>query len=769
MINFCTGVHMKKLGHGRPGGTDADVAQVPGWCHEVVTRVGDLESGLRALSDPGLASRTVRLRVLAQAGQPVGELLPEAFATVREAARRVLGQRHHDVQIMAGAALERGFVTEMRTGEGKTLTATLPAYLNALAGGGVHVMTANQYLANRDAEWMRPVYDFLGLRTGLIDGANPAVAGFTGRASAYQADITYGVAHEFAYDYLRDNLAFWPGERVQRGRQCAIVDEADLIMIDDAFSRPMVSGPGDADDMPYAALATIAAGFEPDVHYSVPPGRREVVLTDAGAEEAERQLGIDDLYDAANIRLAQGLSAALTAAALYRRDRDYIVTDGRVVTIDRTSGRPMPDTQPVDGVYQAIEAKEGVEISARNRVLAVIPAHEYLKGYARLMPMTGTAASDAPSYQVIYGLDVMVIPANRPVIRVDHPDVFCATVARKLRELMYEVSDRHETGQPLLIGTESIEKASAISGLLGERGIDHQVLTAKNNEQEAAIIAGAARLGAVTVVAKMAGRGIDIALGGPDASAADRQQVADLGGLCVLGADRYLNRRLEMHLRGRAGRQGDPGESMLFTSFEDEAMVSVAGARQAAMNSRLIRKTPRMTSGPVTRAFDRAQAVWAATSAEAAKANLEFDAVLAGQLDQVYRHREEIFGADDLSDWIIGLRARMPRSGEWQQDAADAYAEREAKLGRMTMYKVTRHVALAAIDHHWREHLEEMTALLGGIGLAAVGGRSPIAEYRHDAAELFAKMVRSADLITVIEVFRNTPVLPAWLKAAIEQ
>jgi len=779
----------------------ADDADILRWTRDVVAQVAGFEPAMQALSDAELAVQTAKLRARHESGEDLDALLTAAYATVREAAVRALGQRPFDTQVMGGAALHLGKVVEMRTGEGKTLAATMPAYLNALAGHGVHVLTANEYLAGRDAAWMTPVYQALGLQVGLLAGDSVAE-----RKAAYLADVTYGVANEFCYDYLRDHLAWEVGDCVQRGLRYAVVDEADLIMIDDARSQPMISSQADSadvPDVPYSKLAEIATSLRPGVDYTATPHRAEVALTDEGAQAIEDVLGISNLYESTNLPWAHGLQKALEAAVLYQRDRDYIVSGNAVLFVDPVSGRAERRSF-AGGLQQAIEAKEGVDVGRPSRTLAVIAVNEYLKEYKRLGAMTGTAASDAASYTAIYGLSVVAIPTNRPMIRVDHAGPFYATSAGKLDAVVQQAVRRRESGQPVLIGSGSIEQSEIISGMLTQRGISHEVLTAKNNEREAEIIAGSARLGAVTVIARMAGRGVDIVLGGPNAIDAEREQVATVGGLCVLGAERFANRRLELHLRGRAGRQGDPGESELFASFEDDAALTLLGTASAARNRRMLLGKGGMRSQTASRFFDRAQTSWAASVAEHVRRQLEFDVVLSDQRRDIYAERQEILTTADLSDRMKALTAELAgavideavddtggvdargckeallrvypatlstsviakaaadRHSDPDTDAlgamiradvARAYSLREAQIGAATMRSLERAVSLRAIDAHWRDHLGEMEALRDGIGLRAIGGRSPLAEYRREADLLLRQMRRDLRADSVRTLF----------------
>jgi preprotein translocase subunit SecA len=779
-------------------GSSASAADMLAWCRAVVGQVGALEARMRALADEGLAATMTELRGRAASGQLLDDLLPETFALVREAAERALGQRHYDVQIMGGAVLHRGTIAEMRTGEGKTLTATLTVCLRTLGGSTVHVMTASQYLAERDVAWMRPLYEMLGLRVGVLgDEANPPPAG---RRAAYAADVTYGVAEQFCFDYLRDHMALDPGTVVQRGLDFALVDEADLILVDRARAEPHISAPAEQADLPYAALTAIVAGLRPGTDYKHVQVPSSVSLTDEGARAIEDLLGISNLYDAANLAWAEGLQRALEAAVLYVKDRDYIVSDGQVLWLDPVSGRASPGL--ADDLRQALESKEGLAVRPPSQILAQVANYDYLKMYGCLAGMTGTAASDEQTYRDVYRLDVVVIPTHRPVIRLDHSGDIYPTRSMKLAGMVGAVAQRHATGQPVLIGAGSIEECGEISGLLAERGIGHEVLTAKNPEREAALIAAAGQKGAVTVVARMAGRGTDIRLGGPDPAAQDREDVADLGGLYVAGAERSLNKRVEMHLRGRAGRQGDPGESEFFASFEDEAIIAVSGVKGAALNSRMLRGKGATMIPAIARAIDAAQVSWAGQSAAMRRQAIDFDDVLAEQRRDIYAEREQVLTRTNQSGRIVALTAEIAlatirrsielggkaercreelrriypssltaheyfaASVEWssckgshlaeelaRRDAQRAMDQREAEIGAAVLEAVERQIGLTIIDQQWREHVQEMLALLAGIGLRAVGGRSPLAEYRREGQELFAKMRRTIGEDTVGNVF----------------
>jgi len=737
---------------------------------------------MNALADDELGALAGSLRDRLARGAPLDDLLPEGFAAVREAAARTLGQRPFDVQVMGGAVLHLGKIAEMRTGEGKTLAATLPAYLHALAGAGVHVLTANDYLASRDAEWMGPVYRLLGLTVGLVrPEQRPSSAA---RREQYTADVTYGTWEEFGYDYLRDNVAWDRDDLVQRGHRFAIVDEADLILIDEMRTPLFISGPVREAESRHAAFAMLAGRLERGEHYETDERARTASLAESGAQAVEDHFGIGNLYEEPNLPLVHYMQNALKAKEHFQRDRDYIVTDGQAVIIDQTSGRLHRGRRYGDGLHEAIEAKEGLEVRAEMQTLATVPMWDYLGRYQHLGAMTGTAQEDVEIYRRIYQLEVVTIPTNRPMIRVDHRDAIYRTRQSKLTALADETVTRHAAGQPVLIGAASIEQAQAVSGLLTDRGLGHQVLTALNDGQEAQIITAAACLGAVTVVAKMAGRGVDIILGG--AGGAQREQVTDRGGLCVLGAERPAKRRLEMHLRGRAGRQGDPGEAKFFVCFDDELMKAVVGEKQAAFWSRRYPEgeyIPKVATG-----LTSAQARMAASEAAWLTQNREFDQVLADQQHLIYAERVPAVRGDDMSGRVQelieevvraqvtsasgeGLRAGrfwagllalypadpagftlpgsadaeiskalLPRlAGQAAEDAQRAYHQREEQLAAGVLRELERRVTLTCLDRGWREHLEAMPDVLSAISLHATGDAA-LARYRREGTLAFNRM-----------------------------
>ena len=713
-------------GSSRPSGAD-DILR---WIRQVVTRVNDLESEVRQCSDDGLRGRTSAYRSRLAGGESADALLPEAFATVREASRRTIGLRHHDVQIMGGAVLHLGNIAEMRTGEGKTLTATLPAYLAALGGQSVHVMTANDYLAGRDFAWMQPVYEFLGLSVGILRAApNPDTAQ---RRLAYAADVTYGPATEFSYDFLRGNLAWAIDERVQRGLDLAIVDEADLILIDEMRATPQLSGPAPKPTVLPKESAALAARLRPGVDYTADLQARRVSLTDSGIDRVEDWLGAANLYDERNITVLHLLENALKAKELYARDRDYTIAGTEVVVLDALSGRPKPAARYSDGIHEAIEAKEGLPQRPAAQILAFVSERDYLSRYAAIAGMTGTAVSDSKVYRDIYELDVVPIPTNRPMIRVDHPDILYKTRQAKLSALAGDAARRQAAGQPVLIGAMSADDAQVISGLLTDAGASHELLSARNHEREAEILAQAGRPGAITVVLKMAGRGVDIVLGG--AQGTQYETVADAGGLCVLGAERPSSRRIELHLRGRAGRQGDPGESKFYVSAEDDvtkaiAKVSLVGWLADGTQLRAL-----------TIAIDRIQARTAESQAAWLSQHVAYDDVLAQQQRLVYDDRRAVLEQPDLRPRIVRMIDDLMRSGAVPADAASQYARREVELGGPTMRELERKVLLSVTDRAWREHLAAMTDLLTGLTVRSAGRTVPLADYRREAAHLFEEM-----------------------------
>jgi preprotein translocase subunit SecA len=798
---------------------------------KVADYVNSLSDDVEKLSDAELRAKTDEFKKRIEDGEDLDDLLPEAFAVAREAASRVLSQRHFDVQIMGGAALHFGNVAEMKTGEGKTLTAVLPAYLNALSGKGVHVVTVNDYLAKRDAEWMGRVHRFLGLSVGVIlSGLTPDE-----RRVAYAADITYGTNNEFGFDYLRDNMAHRLEDLVQRGHNFAIVDEVDSILIDEARTPLIISGPADSASNWYPEFARLAPLMEKDVHYEVDLRKRTVGIHEIGVEFVEDQLGIDNLYEAANSPLVSYLNNALKAKELFQRDKDYIVRNGEVLIVDEFTGRVLLGRRYNEGMHQAIEAKEHVEIKAENQTLATITLQNYFRLYDKLSGMTGTAQTEASELHEIYKLGVVPIPTNRPMVREDQTDLIYKTEEAKYIAVVDDVTERYEKGQPVLIGTTSVERSEYLSRQFTKRKVPHNVLNAKYHEQEANIIAEAGRLGAITVATNMAGRGTDIVLGGnvdfladkrlraqgldpietpdeyeaawdatvnqiKDEASKEAEDVRAVGGLYVLGTERHESRRIDNQLRGRSGRQGDPGESRFYLSLGDELMRRFNGATLEALLTRLnLPDDVPIEAKMVTRAIKSAQTQVEQQNFEVRKNVLKYDEVMNQQRKVIYEERRLILEGQNLEDqahkmlvdvvtayvngataegysedWDLeqlwtALRQLYPvgvdhhdlvdsdavgEAGELTRDellevlikdAERAYAERERQIeelaGEGAMRQLERNVLLNVIDRKWREHLYEMDYLKEGIGLRAMAQRDPLVEYQREGYDMFVAML----------------------------
>jgi len=803
----------------------------------LANRVNALESDVQRLSDADLAARTGHFRQRVEQGESLDSLMPEAFSVVREAAWRVLGQRPYDVQIVGAGALHEGKVAEMKTGEGKTLVSTMPAYLNALGGDGVHLVTVNDYLAARDAEWMGTVHRFLGLQVGLVQSSMSP----TERRPAYSCDITYGTNNEFGFDYLRDNMSMSPANMVQRGHHYAIVDEVDSILIDEARTPLIISGRVSDSAKWYRDFARIATRLRRDLHYEVDEGKRQVLTTEEGVAQVEGWLGVENLYDHAAVDFVHYLEIALRAKELYHRDQEYLLDRGQVKIVDEFTGRVLEGRRYSEGLHQAIEAKEGVRILDENQTLATITLQNYFRMYHKLSGMTGTAQTEAPELAQIYDLEVVSIPTNQPVVRDDQGDQVYKTEEAKYEAVVEEVSLAYQQDQPVLLGTVSIENSERLSGLLSRRGIRHQVLNAKHHAREAEIIAQAGRPGAVTVATNMAGRGVDIMLGGNHESLArlelrragvepedssyearfrelaahyreeltgDRQRVLEAGGLLVLGTERHESRRIDNQLRGRSGRQGDPGRTRFFLSMEDDLMRRFQGERVAAIMGRLkIPDEVPIEHKMVTNAVERAQRQVEAQNFEIRKNVLKYDEVINRQRERIYQWRNEIlvkqetgalvsrwmeeaiggmvaeeFGPNAPSDWdwenlnlqlgvyypstLTAAQAGERPSTEQVTDlalaqATDAYRGRVAELGSDVIAQVERSVMLSVIDNKWREHLAEMDYLRSGIGLRAMGQRDPLTEYQREAYDLFAEMVDLVKRDTVRYLFHVKASRPA--------
>ena len=793
--------------------------------HQTANAVNHLEDDFVTLSDDDLREETDELRERYAAGESLDDLMPEAFAAVREAARRTIGLRHFDVQLMGGAALHKGNIAEMKTGEGKTLVATLAAYLNAIPGRGVHIVTVNDYLAKYQSELMGRVFRALGMTTGcVLSGQTPEE-----RRTQYQSDITYGTNNEFGFDYLRDNMALGKADLVQRGHFFAIVDEVDSILIDEARTPLIISGPasGEANRW-FAEFAKIAQRLVPDEDYEVDEKKRTVGVLEAGIEKVEDYLGIDNLYESANTPLISFLNNAIKARALFKRDKDYVVINGEVLIVDEHTGRILAGRRYNEGIHQAIEAKEGVTIKAENQTLATITLQNYFRLYKKLSGMTGTAQTEASEFMGTYKLGVVPIPTNKPMIRKDNPDLIYRDEDAKFRQVAEDIAERHKTGQPVLVGTTSVEKSERISQMLSKAGVKHEVLNAKNHAREAAIIAQAGRLGAVTVATNMAGRGTDIMLGGnaeflavqkmtekglsPTDTPEDYEQawdgvfgeVQDLcnqegekvraaGGLYVLGTERHESRRIDNQLRGRSGRQGDPGESRFYLSLQDDLMrLFNAGAAQSLMaRTADDEEDLAIESRVVSRAIQSAQSQVEARNAEVRKNVLKYDDVLNRQRQAIYEDRRQILEGDDISDQVhdfvektitavtteklanvhpeewdleqlwtelqtlfpvsitvdelveeLGSRPTVEQVvEEVLSDSKIAYQKREDSLGSQVMRELERRVVLSVIDRRWRDHLYEMDYLKDGIGLRAMAQRDPLVEYQREGYALFQSMM----------------------------
>ena len=828
----------------------------------LVPDIGALSDSMAKLSDEALQAKTTEFRSRLERGESLDDLLIEAFAVVREAATRVIGQRHFDVQLMGGAALHFGWVAEMKTGEGKTLVSTLPAYLNALSGKGVHIVTVNDYLARFHAEWMGRIHRFLGLEVGLV------IPGFkttpAEKRVSYGADITYGTNNEFGFDYLRDNMAGTLKDKVQRGHNYAVVDEVDSILIDEARTPLIISGRmADAAKL-YYRFASVVRALKRDVDYEVEEDKRVVVPLEAGIEKVEQALGIDNLYDQVQQNLVHQLTVALKAKELYKRDKDYIVQAGEVKIVDEFTGRILEGRRWSEGIHQAVEAKEGVKIKEENQTLATITLQNYFRMYDKLAGMTGTAQTEAAELMNTYNLAVVPIPTNKPTIRKDQADLIYKGELGKFGAVVDDIAERYERGQPVLVGTISVEKSEHLSRLLAKRGIPHEVLNAKQHTREAAIVAQAGRKHAVTVATNMAGRGVDILLGGnPEGLArhealkegidpmylvddfelpavqddefvaartaamaryqellaqfkaectAEGDEIRQLGGLYVLGTERHESRRIDNQLRGRSGRQGDPGESRFYLSLDDELMRLFATGALSWVMGRALPDDEAIEAKMVTKAIERAQTTVEQRNAEIRKNVLKYDEVMNEQRKVIYQRRDQILEGVDLKaaameyladavDSLIETHCASVAEDEWDldglvtelksywpndisvdaleahsstdkiydvvmQDAAAYYEKREAELGERVMRDVERQVMLRIIDQRWREHLDEMDYLQEGINLRAMGQKDPLTEWQREGFEMFGSLMKGiaqdfVKYVMHVQVVRNEAPAPA--------
>ncbi len=747
----------------------ANQSPLLGEANKIVEQVNALESSVRAYSDDELARQTVLFRERLAAGATVDQLLPEAFAAVREASLRTLGQRHFDVQIIGGYVLHNRSIAEMRTGEGKTLVATLPAYLNALSGKGVHVVTVNDYLARRDAVWMGQIYNALGLTVGVINhdssfiydaahvlptesadldttrdelGSFKVVHEFlrpVSRAEAYAADITYGTNNEYGFDYLRDNLEYDRVNIRQREHHYAIVDEVDSILIDEARTPLIISGPAKEPEELYKTFAHIATSLKEGDDYTVDEKLRAVIMTDAGVEKAERALGLENLYAEGGVKYAHHLEAAVKALAVFIKDKDYVIKDGKIVIVDEFTGRLQPGRRWSDGLHQAIEAKEGLTIEKESQTYASITFQNYFRMYEKVAGMTGTGATSEEEFRSVYNLDVVVIPTNKPINRIDHSDLIFQTENGKFQAIVRTVKEKNEKGQPVLIGTTSIEVNERLAAALRAAGVPHEMLNAKNHEREGEIIAQAGKKAGVTVATNMAGRGVDVKLGGNPATDEAYDDVKKLDGLFVIGTERHDARRIDNQLRGRAGRQGDPGETQFFVSLEDKLMRVFASDMVKSMMGRLgIPEDEPIQSRMVSRSLESAQEKIEGVNFDSRKHVLGFDDVLNHQRAIIYtRRRDALMGGE--TELIQALHEHMEAAGA---DVSVIAAKKEA-LGSVQFEAALRRLLLQAYDLFWIEHLDSMDHLRGSVNLRSYGGRDPFIEYRREGLRLFRDLEAS--------------------------
>ena len=755
-----------------------------------VDEINGFEESLKNLSDSSLARCTDKFRDRLAEGETLDDILPEAFAVVREASRRILGMRHFDVQMMGGICLHEGKIAEMRTGEGKTLVATLPTYLNALTGKGVHIVTVNDYLAKRDSIEMGRLYNFLGLSVGLVRHDMD----FPERKYAYSCDITFGTNNEFGFDYLRDNMVVDMKQMVQRELNYAIVDEVDSILVDEARTPLIISGPGTKPTETYVRMAKAVNVLQEGVDYTVDEKAKTVAPADTAIPKIEKALGIKNMYDPENMEMSHCFMAALRAKALMKRDRDYVVKDGEIIIVDEFTGRLMQGRRYSDGLHQAIEAKEGLEVQRESQTLASITFQNYFRMYNKLSGMTGTAKTEEDEFLKIYKLPVIVIPTNRPIARIDHPDVIYKTKRAKYKAVANDVEEIHKKGQPVLIGTTSITQSEELSRILSQRNIPHNVLNAKFHEQEAEIIADAGQKSAVTIATNMAGRGTDIKLG---------EGVPELGGLFIVGTERHESRRIDNQLRGRAGRQGDPGESRFYLSLEDDLLRLFGSDNIAHIMDRLgMGEDDPIEHKLITRSIENAQKKVEGRNFDMRKHVLEYDDVMNQQREVIYGERRKVLLGDNLREHILGMlggiiEAQMNQYAneklypeEWSlenlitdaegiyapkgrmkleeledmsrdelqdflnQVAEESYTQREQLFGEDNMRELEKIIMLRVVDNRWMEHLDRMDMLREGIGLLAYGQRQPLVEYKIRGHEMFNQMIASIQNDIASLIFR---------------
>lgn len=757
---------------------------------KIVDKVNNWEPTIKKLTDDELKNKTDEFRYRLSKGATLDDILPEAFAVVREASVRTLGMRPYDVQVLGGIVLHQGRIAEMKTGEGKTLVATMPVYLNALTGKGVHVITVNDYLARRDSEWMGKIYEFLGLNVGLIVHD----MSYEERKEAYNADITYGTNNEFGFDYLRDNMVLYKEQMVQRPLNYAIIDEVDSILIDEARTPLIISGQAEESTDIYYKFAKFVPKLKYGEDYTVDEKANSVMPTEKGVKKAEKFLGINNLYDEENMELLHHFQQALKAHALMKRDIDYVVKDGQVIIVDEFTGRLMFGRRYSDGLHQAIEAKENVKVENESKTLATITFQNYFRMYDKLAGMTGTAATEEEEFQKIYGLDVVVIPTNKPMIRKDYSDVIYKTEKGKFKAVVDEIVDCYKRGQPVLVGTISIEKSEILSKMLKKKGIPHEVLNAKHHEKEAEIVARAGQKHAVTIATNMAGRGTDIVLG---------EGVKELGGLHIIGTERHESRRIDNQLRGRAGRQGDPGSSRFYVSLEDDLMRLFGSDNIKEIMDKLGMEEDEPIEHPIiTKSIENAQRKVEARNFDIRKHVLEYDDVMNTQREIIYSQRREALEKDSLKDNIMQIiesvierlldvyASEEIHPEDWDlkglldyladiflikdekdpeemvnltrqeikevliEEAKKAYEAKEQEVGSEVMRDLEKYIMLKVVDQKWMDHIDAMDQLRDGIGLRAYGQRDPVIEYKMEGFEMFQEMVRGIQEDTLRYLFR---------------
>ena len=760
-------------------------------CRPIVAKINALEPEMEKLGSANLQAKTQEFKLRLQKGETLEDILPEAFAVVREASRRVTGMRHFDVQLVGGIVLHHGKIAEMRTGEGKTLVATLPTYLNALTGKGVHVVTVNDYLARRDSEDMGRIYKFLGLSVGLITHDMQ----FPDRKAAYQADITYGTNNEFGFDYLRDNMVVDKDQMVQRELNYCIVDEVDSILIDEARTPLIISGPGEKPTELYNVIAHVVSNMKEGEDYTVDEKQKQVAPTEVGIAKAEKMLGVKNLYDVEHgVDFAHHIMCAIRAKALMQRDRDYVVKDGEIIIVDEFTGRLMYGRRFSEGLHQAIEAKEGVKVQRESQTLATITFQNYFRMYHKLAGMTGTAKTEEQEFQKIYSLDVVVVPTNKPMIRIDYPDVIYKTRRAKYKAVVKEIVELHKTGRPVLVGTTSITQSEELSAHLKKAGVPHNVLNAKYHEKEAAIVAQAGQMGQVTIATNMAGRGTDIVLG---------EGVAELGGLHIIGTERHESRRIDNQLRGRCARQGDPGSARFYLSLEDDLMRIFGSDNIKTMMDKLgMEEDEPIENKMVTRSIESAQKRVEERNFNIRKQVLQYDDVMNQQREVIYKERRKVLDQADLRETVMNFTHKIvdralsmycppeAYSEDWDLKALikyceeffapygtlreetlsdlsreelgeylhkladDTYQEREDMMSPEIMRELENLVILKVVDQHWMEHLDAMDMLREGVGLRAYGQKDPLVEYKFEAYDMFEGMIDAIEDDVVKYMFR---------------